>query len=163
MSGLIHTGLGSSSLIALVLHSPPPPPANSFVIGPAVINTHTSFDTTHTSDGVGQPHDMGQVGSGPLSRPALGCLLRPVQRGPEPTTCRSCRAMCSVVSAAWTSTVAIIPTQSNSQYHEPPPNARPHYACPTNNAKRAKHSKILKPGCFFVFAPFYELAYSVLC
>jgi hypothetical protein len=23
-----------------VLHSPPPPPANSFVIGPAVINTH---------------------------------------------------------------------------------------------------------------------------
>ena len=28
-------------------------------------------------------------------------------------------------SAAWTSTVAIIPTQ----YHEPPPNARPQYAC----------------------------------
>ena len=28
-------------------------------------------------------------------------------------------------SAAWTSTVAIIPTQ----YHESPPNARPHYAC----------------------------------
>ena len=27
--------------------------------------------------------------------------------------------------AAWTSTVAIIPTQ----YHEPPPNARPQYAC----------------------------------
>ena len=42
MSGLIHTGLGSSSLIAHVLHSSPPPPANSFVIGPAVINTHTS-------------------------------------------------------------------------------------------------------------------------
>jgi len=43
MSGLIHTvaGLGSSSLIAHVLHSPPPPPANNFVIGPAVINTHT--------------------------------------------------------------------------------------------------------------------------
>ena len=35
--------------------------------------------------------------------------------------------------------------------------------CPTNNAKRAKHSKILKPGCFFVFTPFYQLAYSVLC
>jgi len=62
-------------------------------------------------------------------------------------------------SAVWTSTGAIIPTQ----YHEPPPNARPHYACPTNNAKRAKHSKILKPGCFFVFTPFYQLAYSVLC
>jgi hypothetical protein len=43
MSGLIHTGLGSSSLIAHVLHSPPPPPANSFVIGPAVINTHLSI------------------------------------------------------------------------------------------------------------------------
>jgi hypothetical protein len=28
-------------------------------------------------------------------------------------------------SDTWTSTVAIIPTQ----YHEPPPNARPHYAC----------------------------------
>jgi len=40
MSGLIHTGLGSSSIIAHVVHSPPPPPANSFVIGPAVINTH---------------------------------------------------------------------------------------------------------------------------
>ena len=40
MIGLIHTVLGSSSLIAHVLHSPPPPPANSFVIGPAVINTH---------------------------------------------------------------------------------------------------------------------------
>jgi hypothetical protein len=43
MSGLIHTDLGSSSLIVHVLHSPPPPPANSFVIGPAVINTHTSL------------------------------------------------------------------------------------------------------------------------
>jgi len=42
MSGLIHTVLGLSSLIAHVLHSPPPPPVNSFVIGPAVINTHTT-------------------------------------------------------------------------------------------------------------------------
>jgi len=41
MSRLIHTGLGSSSIIAHVVHSPPPPPANSCVIGPAVINTHT--------------------------------------------------------------------------------------------------------------------------
>jgi hypothetical protein len=40
MIRLIHTGLGSSSLIAHVLHSPPPH-ANSFVIGPAVIkHTH---------------------------------------------------------------------------------------------------------------------------
>jgi hypothetical protein len=37
---LVHTGLGSSSLIAHVLQYPPPPPANSFVIGTAVINTH---------------------------------------------------------------------------------------------------------------------------
>ena len=36
-----HTGLGSSSLIAHVLHSPPPH-ANSFVIGPAVIK-HTQI------------------------------------------------------------------------------------------------------------------------
>ena len=35
--------------------------------------------------------------------------------------------------------------------------------CPTNNAKRAKHSKILKPRCFFVFTLLYQLAYSVLC
>ena len=48
MRGLIHTGLGSSSLIAHVLHSPPPPPANSFVIGPAVINTHWVWDWVHT-------------------------------------------------------------------------------------------------------------------
>ena len=41
MSRLIHTGLGSSSLIAHVLHSPPPPTRTaSFVIGPAVIK-HT--------------------------------------------------------------------------------------------------------------------------
>ena len=41
MNRLIHTDLGSSSLIAHVLHSPPPPHANSFVIGPAVIkHTH---------------------------------------------------------------------------------------------------------------------------
>ncbi len=37
----VHTGLGSSSLVAHVLQYPPPPHANSFVLGPAVINTHT--------------------------------------------------------------------------------------------------------------------------
>ena len=36
MRGRRHYG----SIIAHVVHSPPPPPANSFVIGPAVINTH---------------------------------------------------------------------------------------------------------------------------
>ena len=36
----IHTSLGSSYLIAHVLHCPPSPPAHSFIIGTAVINTH---------------------------------------------------------------------------------------------------------------------------
>ena len=49
MSGLIHTGLGSSSIIAHVVHSPPPPPANSFVIGPAVINTHRPYGSGTTA------------------------------------------------------------------------------------------------------------------
>jgi len=40
MGPLVHTCLGSSYLIAHVLHCPPPPPAHSFIIGPAVINTH---------------------------------------------------------------------------------------------------------------------------
>ena len=31
--------------------------------------------------------------TGPLSRPALGWLLRPVQRGPEPTPTSSCLSM----------------------------------------------------------------------
>jgi len=38
---LVHTGLGWSSLVAHVLHYPPAPHANSFLIGTAVINTHT--------------------------------------------------------------------------------------------------------------------------
>jgi hypothetical protein len=41
MGRLVHTGLGSSSLVAHVLQYPPPTTANSFVLGPAVINTHT--------------------------------------------------------------------------------------------------------------------------
>jgi hypothetical protein len=39
MGTLVHTCLGSSYLIAHVLHCPPPPPAHSFIIGPVVINT----------------------------------------------------------------------------------------------------------------------------
>ena len=53
MGRLVHTSLRSSYLIAHVLHCPPPPPAHSFIIGPAVINTHTRiskfFETTHSS------------------------------------------------------------------------------------------------------------------
>jgi hypothetical protein len=41
MDRLVHTGLGSSSLVAPVLQYPSPPHANSFVLGTAVINTHT--------------------------------------------------------------------------------------------------------------------------
>ena len=40
MGRLVHTGLGSSSLVAHVLQYPPHTHANSFVLGPAVINTH---------------------------------------------------------------------------------------------------------------------------
>jgi len=40
MGSLVHTGLGSSSLVAHVLHYPPPTHANSVVMGTAVINTH---------------------------------------------------------------------------------------------------------------------------
>ena len=40
MGRLVHTGLGSWYLIAHVLHCPLPPPAHSFIIGPAVISTH---------------------------------------------------------------------------------------------------------------------------
>ena len=40
MGRLVHTSLGSSYLIAHVLHCPPPP-AHSFIMGPAVINTHS--------------------------------------------------------------------------------------------------------------------------
>ena len=43
MGRLVHTGLGSSSLVAHVLHYPPPPHANSFVLGPAVIK-HTQVE-----------------------------------------------------------------------------------------------------------------------
>jgi hypothetical protein len=46
------TSLGSSSLVAHVLPYPPPPHVNSFVLGPAVINTHTHTGScnkhTHT-------------------------------------------------------------------------------------------------------------------
>jgi hypothetical protein len=42
MGSLVHTGLGSSSLVAHVLPYPPPPHVNSFVLGPAVINSHSS-------------------------------------------------------------------------------------------------------------------------
>jgi hypothetical protein len=41
MGRLVHTSLGLWYLIAHVLHCSPPPPAHSFIIGPAVINTHT--------------------------------------------------------------------------------------------------------------------------
>jgi hypothetical protein len=43
MGSLVYTVLGSSSLVAHVLHSPPPPHANSFIKGTAVINTHTNI------------------------------------------------------------------------------------------------------------------------
>jgi hypothetical protein len=41
MGTLVHTCLGSSYLLVHVLHCPPLPPAHRFIVGPAVINTHT--------------------------------------------------------------------------------------------------------------------------
>ena len=43
---LFHAGLASSSLVAHVLHYPPPH-ANSFVIGPAVIKHTFEYQTNH--------------------------------------------------------------------------------------------------------------------
>ena len=55
MGRLVHTGLGSSSLVAHVLHYPPPH-ANSFVIGPAVINnTHPLLLATLVSRNIPFP------------------------------------------------------------------------------------------------------------
>ena len=48
MTGLIHTGLGSSSLIAHVLHSPPPPREQ-------LCNRSCSNKHTHTMTGLGRP------------------------------------------------------------------------------------------------------------
>ena len=60
MGRLVHTGLGSLSLVAHVLHYPPSPHANSFVIGTAAINTHTQHThcSLHTQvrDGQTSPH-----------------------------------------------------------------------------------------------------------
>jgi hypothetical protein len=52
MGRLVHTGLGSSSLVAHVLQNPPPPHANSFVLGPTVINTHTPPDKEDDATGL---------------------------------------------------------------------------------------------------------------
>jgi hypothetical protein len=51
MGRLVHTGFGSSSLIAHVLHYPLPPHANSFVLGPAVIK-HTPCKHTPPLSGL---------------------------------------------------------------------------------------------------------------
>ncbi len=49
MGRLVHTGLGSSSLIAHVIHLPPfHKHANSFVVSTAVINTHSLGDSEAT-------------------------------------------------------------------------------------------------------------------
>ena len=55
------------------------------------------------------------------------------------------------------------PPSTTSHHQMPDLTMREADPCPTNNAKRAKHSKILKPGCFFVFTPFYQWTNSVLC
>jgi hypothetical protein len=49
MGRLVHTGLGSSSLVAHVLPYPPPAPVISFVLGAGVIYTQISFQTKSCS------------------------------------------------------------------------------------------------------------------
>jgi hypothetical protein len=49
MGRLVHTVLSLSSLVAHVPQYPPPPHAHSFVLGPAVINTHTHTLTKNWS------------------------------------------------------------------------------------------------------------------
>ena len=56
------------------------------------MSSHTQYfrAPTHTLAALGWVPYLARTG--PLSRPALGCLLRPVQRGPEPTPRRrACR------------------------------------------------------------------------
>jgi len=53
MGRLVHTGLGSSSLIAPVLHYPPP--STRTALGTAVINTHT-----HREDDCGSSGELWQ-------------------------------------------------------------------------------------------------------
>ena len=48
MGRLVHTGLGSSSLVAHVLHYPPPPTRTALFIGTAVLNTHTQINKKNT-------------------------------------------------------------------------------------------------------------------
>ena len=60
---LVHAGLGSSSLVAHVLHYPLPPHANSFVIGPAVIK-HTHARTVRSVRPAGLARTVRRTGGG---------------------------------------------------------------------------------------------------
>jgi hypothetical protein len=81
MGTLVHTGLGSSSLVAHVLHYPLPP-RNSFVLGPAVIDTHT-----HTLLNLRLKIGRGRA-SLPAARPGFGArrLALGFKVGPEKKT-----------------------------------------------------------------------------
>jgi hypothetical protein len=97
MGRLVHTGLGSSSLVAHVPQCPPPPHAHSFVLGPAVINTHSapfSTDTashTHTAHSLACPlltlssahlfsNGIFRSDGAPASLPAASCSLTHTRR-----------------------------------------------------------------------------------
>ena len=117
MSGLIHTGLGSSSIIAHVLHSPPPPPANSFVIGPAVINTHSLKMSIHGvlpnlktpkrqkpkwPTALTAEHRLARASSDRQRRTAqcrTACALTAVRNSPCPASFRGENPKCSGCSA----------------------------------------------------------------
>ena len=76
MGRLVHTGLGSSSLVAHVLHYPPPPHANSIVIGTAVMNTHTITGQENTA------MYSQKGGGGPVRGLRRGGRRGGVRRGP---------------------------------------------------------------------------------
>jgi hypothetical protein len=60
-------------LIAHVVHSPPPPPANSFVIGPAVINTHTHTEPCVLEVVDAMPYRAWPVRGAETTAPRVAC------------------------------------------------------------------------------------------
>jgi hypothetical protein len=49
-------------------HIPPPPHANSFVLGPAVTNTHTLYVQTDGCQGYVDQHDQYELNNNKLAR-----------------------------------------------------------------------------------------------
>jgi hypothetical protein len=93
MGRLVHTGLGSSSLVANVLPYPPPPHVNIFVLGPAVINTHTHCHGPQRTRSCSNKHTHGC---------ALGSVGNPFDRVWPPTTSGDLQPIFSCVDSRGT-------------------------------------------------------------